>query len=307
LKIRVHADDLGASEGISTEIIRCADDGALDSASLLVNAPAFEFALREYRKRRNFSLALHVNLIEGPPLTPPSQMTHLVNGEGLFRHTATSLWTTWLRSSPSTRRQLQDQTRLEIAAQLELFRDSLAGESDGRDEQIPSIELDSHGHSHLVPFVFNEVLSLAREHGIARIRVLNEPLRCVGVPASPGALVRGIKSMALTHLSGHHAARLEQECLLYPRFVLGIADGGRMTLASVARGLAVIHAAGGADAAEVELIFHPGGTDASEDWAWAHYRSYGRFYRSVWRQRESELLKSEELAELLRGYQSERT
>ena len=92
MKIRVHADDLGATEGVSREIIRCADDGALDSASLMVNAPAFEFALREYQRRRNFSLALHLNLIEGRPLTAPSQVTHLVNEDGLFRHTASSLW-----------------------------------------------------------------------------------------------------------------------------------------------------------------------------------------------------------------------
>ena len=84
MRILVHADDLGISHGITDSILRCADEGALNSTSVVVNCEASAYALAECGKRPGLRLALHLNLVEGRPLSPPDALDLLTDEEGFL-------------------------------------------------------------------------------------------------------------------------------------------------------------------------------------------------------------------------------
>ena len=138
MRILIHADDLGISRGITDNILRCADEGALNSASVVVNCDASAYALAECRKRPGLRLALHLNLVEGRPLSPPGALDLLTDGDGFFRHTFFSLWKLWWLSGPAKRARLARQINLEFTAQIEAFRRASS-------ENAP-LAIDSRGH-----------------------------------------------------------------------------------------------------------------------------------------------------------------
>jgi predicted glycoside hydrolase/deacetylase ChbG (UPF0249 family) len=65
----VNGDDFGASAGINRGIIEALDRGILTSASLMINMPGAEEAIRLGRSHPALSVGLHVNLTnEGDPV-----------------------------------------------------------------------------------------------------------------------------------------------------------------------------------------------------------------------------------------------
>jgi len=88
----IHADDFGLTEGITNGILDCFDHGALDSTSIVPNGHAFAYAVREYRRRQDLRLAVHLNLAEGRPVGRPEAVAPLVDEEGQFRLSFPALW-----------------------------------------------------------------------------------------------------------------------------------------------------------------------------------------------------------------------
>ena len=80
----VHADDCGLSAGITDAIIRCHDHGWLRRTSVVVNGAGWTHAVSELRRRPALSLALHLNLFEGEPLSKPADVDLLVDRRGRF-------------------------------------------------------------------------------------------------------------------------------------------------------------------------------------------------------------------------------
>ena len=70
----VHADDCGLSEGITDAIVRCYDHGWLRRTSVIVNGAGWTHAVAELRRRPELSVALHLNLFEGSPLSDPTDV-----------------------------------------------------------------------------------------------------------------------------------------------------------------------------------------------------------------------------------------
>ncbi len=66
----VNADDFGASAGINRGIVEAHHRGIVTSASLMVNMPAVEEAVKLSREAPSLSVGLHVNFTneEGPPV-----------------------------------------------------------------------------------------------------------------------------------------------------------------------------------------------------------------------------------------------
>jgi predicted glycoside hydrolase/deacetylase ChbG (UPF0249 family) len=52
MRIRVHADDLGVSRGVTDEILRCIDEGPVQGVSIIANGAAFDHAVTALRSRR---------------------------------------------------------------------------------------------------------------------------------------------------------------------------------------------------------------------------------------------------------------
>jgi hopanoid biosynthesis associated protein HpnK len=158
----VAADDFGMSAAVNAGIIRAHRDGILTDASLMVNGQGFDDAVSLARAHPTLSVGLHLVLVQGYAITPPTEIPTLVARDGTFGNNAP--WT-GLRYfvTPGARAQL----RREIAAQLDKF--AATG--------LPLSHVDGHMTIHMHPSVLAILLDLAPRYGIKAMRLPREPLR----------------------------------------------------------------------------------------------------------------------------------
>ncbi|HZW50654.1 MAG TPA: ChbG/HpnK family deacetylase, partial [Rudaea sp.] len=123
------------SRGITDGIILAHRYGFLTSASLMANMPAAEYAVARARAFPRLAVGLHLNICQGRPLLPASEVSSLVGADGNFhppREMARRLWTQ--RAAPA-----------EIERE---FREQILWMK-GRG--LPPSHADSHHHMHLYP------------------------------------------------------------------------------------------------------------------------------------------------------------
>ena len=148
----INADDLGFAPGVNRGIIEAHDAGALSSASIMVNTPAFEEGVALALARPRLSVGLHLNLITGRPLTVAPSLTNARTGEF---HSLTELARRALAG-----RVRDDDVRRECFAQL------LALAATG----VVATHLDSHRHAHALLGVLPGVAASAHEAGLHWVR-----------------------------------------------------------------------------------------------------------------------------------------
>jgi len=153
------ADDYGLSKELTDNILDCVDNGVLNNVSLVPNGDAFDYAIKEYKKRDNLNLSIHLNLYEGNPISKEVDM--LVDEEGNFCHSFLSLWRKHYFGDSGT---LEHQVRLELKSQIEKVK-----------KETDTLNINSHRHFHLIPFVFGILLELNKEYDFSYIRTINEP------------------------------------------------------------------------------------------------------------------------------------
>jgi predicted glycoside hydrolase/deacetylase ChbG (UPF0249 family) len=294
MRIAVHADDLGASNGVTAAILRCVDEGPITSASVLVNGPAFEAAADACRRRPGLRPVLHFNLVEGVPLSPAREVDLLVDEAGTFRHDFTSLWRLWAMSSARERERLAAQVRAELGLQIARMRSAVGGGG--------PVALDGHLHVHLLPFVLREVLAACDAGAVARVRVVREPLYVVPREAGWFLAANLAKHAVLDALSARAQGPLAARGVAFPSFFVGVLYTSRMSPAVVEAALERLRARGVSDDAEVEVLFHPGGGAPEEAPQWARRPEHQAFYLSPRRARESEALRSAALRAVLARY-----
>jgi len=115
----VTADDFGLSKEVNEAVERGHRDGILSAASLMVGAPERDDAVRRARSLPKLCIGLHVTLLDGRPVLPPSDIPGLVGADGRF-FTDPVRFGIALYFSPD----LRAQARAEIEAQFRRFRDT---------------------------------------------------------------------------------------------------------------------------------------------------------------------------------------
>ena len=84
-KIIVVADDFGFSEAFNYGVIKSYKEGIVSSLNLIVNLPAAQHAVQLVREQcPNAELALHINYVQGKPISAPADIPTLVNENGEF-------------------------------------------------------------------------------------------------------------------------------------------------------------------------------------------------------------------------------
>src|ERR1700722_10610811 len=83
-RVTFSADDFGLTEGVNEAVERAHRDGILDQASLMVAGPAAADAVRRARASPSLRVGLHLVVIEGQAVSPPSDIPDLVDGSGWF-------------------------------------------------------------------------------------------------------------------------------------------------------------------------------------------------------------------------------
>lgn len=207
----VTADDFGAAREINDAVEEGHRYGILSAASLMVAAPAAAEAVARAKAMPSLRVGLHLVLVEGRPMLPPSAIPDLADGSGHFRTGMTRAGAA-IFFRPKVREQLTH----EIAAQFDAFK-------------ATGLKLDhvnTHKHFHLHPTIAGLILKIGKAHGMRAMRVPLEP-RAVLAAAEPGAAV------APAYVTGPWARLLRRRLracgLVTPDAVFGLAWSGAMT------------------------------------------------------------------------------
>ncbi len=151
----------------------CGGQGALSSVSIFANSPAFEAAAemaRPYVESGKLAMALHLNLVEGRPCAPVTEVPLLVNQRGTFTNDFVGL----LKLSMGAQRwAFRQQLQRECVAQIQRYLTAFP-------QMKRTMRVDSHQHTHAVPAVFD-----ALSQAVAELGVTVTHLRCPIEPLSP--------------------------------------------------------------------------------------------------------------------------
>jgi predicted glycoside hydrolase/deacetylase ChbG (UPF0249 family) len=194
----VNADDLGVSKGATLGIVKAHREGIVTSASLAVTTPFYEHAVDScVRTCPELGIGLHFTLTSGKPASDPRQVPLLVDENGFFRWRFLSLL---LAVSVQKRKDLLEEVEIELEAQL---RRLIA-------HGIKADHIDGERHVHLIPGIFEKVVSAARLHDVPFVRAGTDVgVRCVRSAHVPALVMRGgfAKSWLLSSLSAQDRAR----------------------------------------------------------------------------------------------------
>lgn len=275
LRLRVHADDLGASRSVSRAILEAYDLGQLDSASILTTGLDFPQAALESQNRPDLPLALHLNLVEGKPLTSAPL---LMGKDGRFTGSASALLHSFLIQPSATRGAVYR----ELKAQFDKFCENFP-------RRAPWV--DSHLHLHVLPFVFSCVKKLCDEYGVTRVRLPQRLIFLDGLK-SESRLVQFGKQHLLSFLS----SRLRTNCSLTKCDILitGVVspEALDLTLKTLQRTCRN---------AEVEVLFHPAHEPDGQNLS-DYQAGLLKAYLSPIRQQERHILSEARLNDVLVKY-----
>jgi hopanoid biosynthesis associated protein HpnK len=234
-RLIINGDDFGASREVNEAVILAHRRGILTSASLMVSGPACEHAINLAKENPLLAVGLHVTLVDGHSVLPPSQIPHVAAPNGTFQSDPAMAGLRYFFSR-SARNELVD----EIAAQFEKFSQS----------GLRFSHVDSHCHMHVHPVVLDAIVKIAESYRIKRIRVPADdyfsalPFLKSPLPAAGYALVFKL-------LTARMKRKLGRRGFIFPRRVYGNMLTGTMTLEYV---LSVLdRLAPGA----AEIYFHP--------------------------------------------------
>ena len=224
----VNADDLGLTAGVCRAVARAHTDGVVTSTSVLAVGRAFDEAAAVLGDHAELGLGAHLAIVgEDPPLLTAREVPTLVDRAGRFPLS----YRTVVARGVAGRIDPADVAR-EFRAQLERVRGI------GR----PLTHLDTHQHTHLWPAVAGVVVELAREAGIATVRL-------------PGSARRGPLGAGVQLLAGRLRRRVRAAGLSATASYAGLDEAGRLDAASLATALRRAAASG---APSLEVNTHPG-------------------------------------------------
>lgn len=198
---------------------------------------AVEDAIARARRLPSLRVGLHLVLVDGRPLLPPTAIADLVDADGyLHRNLAAAGREIFFR--PAARRQLA----AEIEAQFAAF------EATG----LPLDHVNAHHHFHIHPAVARPLIAIGKRYGMRAVRVPVEPTSILNRIEPYGNHRRNWVADPWARLLG---VRLRRCGLTTPAQVFGLAWSGTMTESRIAGVLR--HLPEGL----TEMYLHPATTD----------------------------------------------
>lgn len=158
-KLIINADDYGLSESVNQAIEYCLVNGVIDRASLMVNMPYCDAAVKRiFELHLNRKIGLHLNLTEGSPLTDDILNTEfcesgVLSGKNFKVHPISKIF---------LRRDAKSAVEKELRAQIEKYINYNISQE---------IHIDSHQHVHVKWSILRILLPLLKEYEIKSIRL----------------------------------------------------------------------------------------------------------------------------------------
>jgi hopanoid biosynthesis associated protein HpnK len=160
-RLIVNADDFGLSHSVNEAVIRAHREGILTTASLMVNEPGFDEAVKLAKENSRLGVGLHLTLLMGHSALPPEKIPGLVNSSGEFSNRPVSVGMSYF-----FKRNLRAQLRAEIHAQFEKFHAT----------GLTLDHVNGHLHLHLHPVVFKILMADADKLRIRHLRLTRDCL-----------------------------------------------------------------------------------------------------------------------------------
>lgn len=155
-RLIVNADDFGLTAGINRAVAELYDAGAITSATLMANGPAFDNAVAIARARPGLGVGCHIVLTDGTPISHRNSIPSLIGADG--KNFRPSVWDFAL----ATLRGKVDPNDIAREAAAQVQRIQRAG--------IDVTHIDTHKHVHLFPAIAAPLLYIAERARIGAVR-----------------------------------------------------------------------------------------------------------------------------------------
>src|ERR1700760_3062876 len=160
-RLIINADDFGLTPGVNRAIAELHDAGAVTSATLMANGPAFDDAVTLALARPALGVGCHIVLVDGVPVSDPATIPTLLGpNRRTFRNSPADFALGVLRGAIH-----QDDIQREALAQIQKLQ--RAG--------LTLTHVDTHKHTHLLPRVTRPIIRALDQSGIRAIRNPFEP------------------------------------------------------------------------------------------------------------------------------------
>ena len=153
-RLIVNADDFGMSKGITDAVLVAHRFGFLTSTSLMVNMPWAEYALKEVVRVPALGVGIHLNICEGRPILPASEVRSLVDSDGSFHRPPVMIRKLW---------------RWQVAGK-EIEAEFRAQISWMKQHGLHPTHADSHHHMHIYPAAVRPFVRAMKAEGIEYVR-----------------------------------------------------------------------------------------------------------------------------------------
>lgn len=200
----ITGDDFGRSHEINEAIERAHAAGFLTQASLMVNEPYAEEAVRIAQRHPALCVGLHLTLCDGHA----SAVSQITDETGAFTPSPTRAGLRY-----AFRPSLADPLQQEVRAQFERFL-ALG---------LPPTYWDGHTHLHLHPAIFRLTLPVAVEHDFRAMRLVREPGSWALIPQ----IFEWLSRAAIPTLQRHSIA--------FADHAFGLRDTGQVSTETAAR------------------------------------------------------------------------
>jgi predicted glycoside hydrolase/deacetylase ChbG (UPF0249 family) len=244
-RLILNADDFGLTPGINRAIAELHSAGALTSATLMANGPAFDDAIRIAHAQPSLGIGCHIVLTDGIPLSPPETIPTLLGPDRKsFRASVTDFFAAVLlgRVSPA-----------------DIFRETQAQIDRIQQQGIPLTHIDTHKHTHILPQIARPLLDAAERSGIQAIRNPFEPRWSIALGKSP--ILRRLQLHSLRYLQPRFLAlpQIRSGRIVTTSGTLGISATGQLDPTTLRDTLNAM------PTGTWELVCHPGYNDRDLD------------------------------------------
>lgn len=275
------ADDYGISEWTNSRIENCLENGVLNKISVLPNGKVSDFKQRLSIK--DAKLSLHINLVEGCPLSNPNDIDLLVSESGYFKYSFIGLLA--LSLSPK-RNKLKKQIYNEIQSQIKFWKKAMG--------EALSVSIDSHQHTHMIPLVFKTLMRVIKEEGIkvSYLRIPDEPiLPYVFTPSlyfeyHPVGLIKQWLLKIFAFIDRRELKKSE----IQSAYFMGIMFSGNLNETRIKKLLPHYLRLAKKHNKDIEIGFHPGNIKEGEEIIDGIRQDFKKFYFSPKRDTEYDTL-----------------
>ena len=275
------ADDYGISEGANSRIENCLEKGVLNKISILPNGEISDFKQR--LSGSNTTLSLHINLVEGRPLSGPNDIDLLISDNGYFKYSFIGLF---FLSISNKRKEFEKQIYKEIQSQIKFWKNAMG--------ETPSVSIDSHQHTHMIPLIFKTLMRVIEDEGlnIRSMRIPAEPILPYAFTPSlyfEYNLIGLIKQWLLKTFALVNRKELKKS-KIQSAYFMGIMFSGKLNKVRIKKLLPYYLSLAKKHNKDIEIGFHPGYIKDGEKLIDGIRQDFKKFYFSPWRNIEHDTL-----------------